>query len=216
MKTQLLMALILLSVISAFAPQEAFAQDEFEKVEVLDFPRFSLTKRFTLDLDLTFLPLDAYYKPLLIDVAGSYQFNDWFTLEALRFGVSLLEHDTGLASAIQTETREAGAEFIVSPEDQRLREMQWRIGSAGMFNLLYSKSNWFNSSIVYHYWQAGAGMTYWGLDSKNQISLDLIVRARFFLNDTFTINIRGAHSIGFKSDAPQNITQLGVGTGIAF
>jgi hypothetical protein len=80
---------------------------------------------------------------------------------------------------------------------------------------------------VYHYWQAGIGGSFWDFDSstradntklkaQRQYAADLILRARFFVNENFMLNIRAAHSIGFNSKAPSNMIQLGLGGGFAF
>jgi len=62
----------------------------------------------------------------------------------------------------------------------------------------------------------GGGVTYYDMDDKNQIGLDLAMRVRFFLNERMTFNVRGGHTIGFKTDAPDNITYLSLGVGFAF
>lgn len=201
-----------------------FAQDRFEKVEVLDHPRYSLNKRLVLDAEFTFLPLDAYYKPLLLDGALSFQFFDWFSWEVIRAGFPIYNHDTGLNSTFEAivdnevNSRVAEEDEIefTNVGGQQLKDFKYRLGSTAFLNLLYSKSNWFNTGIVYHYWQAGIGGSYYDLGSVSQQSLDLVLRVRFFLNNHFMFNLRAAHSIGFKTDAPRNITSLGLGAGFAF
>jgi hypothetical protein len=187
------------------------AADEFEKIEVLDKPRFTLKDKLTLDLDLSFLPLDAYYKPVLLEVAANYQFNDFFQLEALRFGLSLINFDTGFEKSIES---------IIAPgqriEDQALKTLRYRVSSAGFFNLLYSKSNFFNSAVAYHYWQIGGGFSYYDMKIEKQMGLDLIMRVRFFLDERTTFNIRAGHTIGLNPNAPRNISFIGLGVGYAF
>ncbi len=192
-----------------------WAQDQFEEVEVLDHPRFSLTDKIVLDVDLNFLPLDGYVKPIMVDVAVQYQISDFIALEPVRFGYSLYNHDTGLKKSIENVvSAETGQS--VTLDEPALKDMKYHVGSAAYLNLLYSKSNFFNRSISYHYWQVGAGIDYYNMDAKDQIGLTLATRVRFFLNDSVTFNIRGGHTIGFKSDAPDNITFLGMGVGFAF
>ncbi|PIR23894.1 MAG: hypothetical protein COV44_00330 [Deltaproteobacteria bacterium CG11_big_fil_rev_8_21_14_0_20_45_16] len=193
------------------------AQDEFERVEVLDHPRFSLTNRLVIDADLSFLPLDAYYKPILVDIAASYQFTDWFSWEVARLSWSLTNYDTGLNDVIQAKIQEEAEDpTIRTTTDQSLKDTTYKVSSTGFINLLYSKSNWFNNAVVYHYWQAGVGFGMYQLDYEMQQTLDLVLRARFFLNEHFMLNIRGGHSFGFNSNAPKNISFLSLGGGFAF
>jgi hypothetical protein len=185
------------------------AQDEFESVRVLDNPRFSLTDRLVLDTEFSFFPLDGYYKPVFLEVAASYQWNDFISIEPVRFGYAIYNHDTGLKKAIEAKTSTVLA-------DEPLKDMRFHVGTAGYVNLLYSKSNFFNSAVVYHYWQAGAGVSYYDLDKESQMGLDLMLRVRFFLNENLTLNVRGGHTIGFQSPAPKNMSFLGMGVGVAF
>lgn len=214
-----------LSMFSLCIASSTYAQDRFEKVEVLDHPRFSLNKRLVVDAEFTFLPLDAYYKPLLLDAALSFQFFDWFSWEIIRAGFPIYNHDTGLNSnfesivkdEVNTRVDKDKQIYKFKNEDGRqLEDFKYRIGSAAFLNLLYSKSNWFNTAIVYHYWQAGIGGSYYDLGNISQQSIDFILRVRFFINNHFVLNLRAAHSMGFNSDAPRNITSLGLGAGFAF
>src|SRR5437868_4944948 len=86
----------------------ARAQDEFEKVEVLDHPHYSLTKRISLGAEFTYLPLDAYYKPMLIEGTLSYQFTDFLSWEVGRFGYSLANYNTGLSANINQQLVSTG------------------------------------------------------------------------------------------------------------
>lgn len=212
-------------------PSDVFGQDEFERVQVLDNPRYSLNQRVHLDFELTYLPLDAYYKPVVADLALHYQFGDFLSWEVARFGYSITNYDTGLnatiASAANTQIDEIyRTQANDVPASQRLsvgaitnndlKDFKFRAGSALFANLLYSKSNFFNRAVVYHYWQAGLGASYWDFDREKQYGIDFIIRARFFLTEHLMTNIRIAHFFGFNSDAPQNIMSLGLGGGYAF
>lgn len=214
--------------------QSLKAQDEFERVEVLDNPRYSLNHRFVVDGDLTYYPVDAFYKPITGDIAVSYQFHDFFSWEVVRFGYSLTNYDTKLnntIAAVATNYADEQVKKVDSTKDaeplegttsEELKKFKFRVGSTAFFNLLYSKSNFFNLKTVYHYWQAGLGASYFDLgktsqgESKNQISLDLVLRARFFLNQHFMTNIRGGYSFGLKKDVPQQMVFLTGGVGYVF
>ncbi len=190
--------------------------DEFDRTQVLDKQRYSLTGRFVFDGGLTFLPLDAYYKPILLEGALSFQPFDWLAIELIRFGWSVHNYDTGLTNAIERKvSADTGTPYTLN-SDQELNDMRYRVGSAVYFNLLYSKSNWFNQAVVYHYWQAGVGGYYYDMKTKKQVAAELALRARFFINNHILLNIYGGHSFGFKSEAPRNIMSLGAGVGFAF
>lgn len=199
------------------ASSQTFAQDEFEKVEVLDHPRYTLNRRVVLDAEFSYLPLDAYFKPVLIDIAASYQFADFLTWEVVRAGFPIYKHDTGLNSQIENvvrdRTNDPTLELVTSKE---MKDLRYKLGSTLFANLLYSKSNFFNRGVVYHYWQAGVGPSFWDFKSEKQYGADFVLRARFFLNENFMLNLRAVHTVGFSSKAPSNIIQLGIGGGFAF
>lgn len=193
-----------------------FAQDEFEDVRVIDRPRYSLTNRLDFVLDGSFLPLDGYYKPLLVEGAFNYQPTDSFSWEVARFGYSLYNHDTGLAAGINARLKAQGINQEVDFGGQQLKDMKYHISSTAFFNLLYSKSNFFNTRIAYYYWQLGGGFSYYDMQHGNhQEAIDLVMRIRFFLSNHWSFNIRAGHSIGFKPSVPNNITFLGLGVGFA-
>lgn len=207
--------------------QDISAQDRFERVEVLDHPRFSLNKRVVLDADLTFLPVDAYYKPLITDVVLSYQFSNWFSWEVIRAGFPIHNFDSGLNGSFETivnqEVNSAYNELgsdktsnFQNVSGQDLKDFKYRLGSMMFVNLLYSKSNWFNRKTVYHYWQAGLGGSYYDFGDESQQTIDIALRARFFLTEHFMFNFRIAQSIGFNKKTVRQMTQLGTGFGFAF
>jgi hypothetical protein len=161
-------------------------------------------------------------------VAGSYQFNNYISWEFARIGFPIYKHNTKLNKQIESVVRDqTGDNSLALTTDDRMNKFNFRVGSSVYFNLLYSKSNFFNKAVVYHYWQAGLGASFWDFDSsvrpdgkklkaQRQYAADLNLRARFFLNENFMINLRFAHSIGFNSKAPSNMIQLGLGGGFAF
>src|SRR5690606_11506192 len=149
MKALVLRSLSLVTILISCGASNLSAQDRFEKVEVLDHPRYSLNKRLVLDAEFTFLPLDAYYKPLLLDGALSFQFFDWFSWEVIRAGFPIYNHDTGLNATFESIV-DNEVNSRVDEEDeieftnvggQQLKDFKYRLGSTAFLNLLYSKSN---------------------------------------------------------------------------
>jgi len=193
---------------------KVYAQDEFERVQVLDHPRYTLMDKIVLDLDLDFLPLDGYVKPIFVEAAVSYQWEDWFSIEPVRIGYALYNHDTGLKKSIEASLQQQAPGFAL--EESVLKKMRFMAGSNVYLNLLYSKSNFFNQAVAYHYWQVGGGIIYYDMTRKKQVGVDLSMRVRFFISEKMTFNLRGGQSIGFNSDAPSNITHIGLGLGYAF
>ncbi len=216
MKTIFLMVSILsVPIFSTHAEEPQKPADEFEKTEVLDKPRYSLTNRFAFDLGLNFMPLDAFYKPILLEGAVSYQFSDWISWEIVRAGYSLHNVNTGLTGAVERQMTVAAGTPQTLSTNQELKKMRYRVGSMVYFNLLYSKSNWFNKSIVYHYWQVGGGPMFYDMKKHHQMGAELALRVRFFINNTWLLDLRGGHTIGFRK-GPKQITSLGAGAGFAF
>lgn len=216
MRTKKYFAVALLGLLTT-APLGA---DELDQVKVLEHPHYSLLDRITLDLSFTALPLDAFYKPIMLELGASYQFNDLFSWDVVRFGYSLSNINTGLKSSIESQSTEKikaqGGNQKVVLEDGALKDFRFRVSSHGYLNLLYSKSNFFNKKIVYHQWQVGSGLSYYDMDSKSQIAIDLEARVRFFIDNKWLFHVQGGHSIGFKSGAPKNIMTIGLGAGFAF
>lgn len=201
-------------------PVVVSGQDEFEEVRVLENAKYSLTNRLVVDADFSFLPLDAYYKPLLVEGALTYQFADLFAWEIARFGYSLVNYDTKLKSSINSQLSRVvnadGSSPQVSENDLRLNDFRYRASSTLFLNMLYSKSNFFNRSIAYYYWQVGLGGSYYNMKSKYQTGLDFVVRVRFFFDEHWSMTLRGGQTIGFLSDVPKNILFLGLGAAFAF
>ncbi|MDB5037594.1 MAG: hypothetical protein JWQ35_1122 [Bacteriovoracaceae bacterium] len=211
----ILLSVSLLGTVFSFSTK-TYAQDEFEEVRALDHARYSLTKRIAVDADFTFLPIDAYYKPLLIEGAVSYQPADFFSWEIGRIGYSLTNINTGLDRSINNQFISVGSSLRVKEDELRMKDMRYHASSTAYFNLLYSKSNFFNKKVVYYYWQVGTGVSYYDFKHASQVGADLALRVRFFIDDHFSFSIRGGQTIGFKSSAPKNITFLGFGAGFAF
>jgi len=159
--------------------------------------------------------LDAFYKPLLLDVGLQYQLSDLISFDILRFGYSAINLNTGLQTSIENEvTKDIGRN--VDLENRVFKDFRFRVSSDVYLNLLYSKSNFFNRKIVYHQWQVGGGLSYFDFKSKKQVAVDLAARVRFFIDNNWLFNINLGHSIGFNSGAPQQIMSIGIGGGFAF
>lgn len=193
-----------------FVTQNLQAQDPYDRVEVLEERRYSLAGRFHFDLGLDALPLDAYAKPIAVEAAAAYSFNDLWTWEIARGGYSLIETDSGLESDIFKQT---GASL---PEKPLMKSLRFFAGSMVYANLLYSKSNFFNQAIIYHQWSLGAGPIYYDLDRETQIGAEVAAKVRFFMGDHLSSYLRASYSYGFKSNAAKNIMHLGAGLGFAF
>lgn len=217
---QVLLALLCMT---AF-PYQLSAQDEFEFVQVLDDPRYSLTNRFSFDFEIASLPLDAYFKPLMAEASVSYQFSDRFSWEALRLGYPLYVHDTGLNKTFDNQVQQAVREILDDPDlaldaegdtSKELRDLRYTASSTLYLNLLYSKSNWFNQKVVYHFWQVGAGPFFADMKHEKQYGVNLSARVRFFLTQHWMLNLRGGMGFGLNSKAPDQILFFSLGGGFA-
>jgi len=183
------------------------AQDKYQDVKVVEDRHFSLTKRFFLDLDFSALPLDAYFKPLVVEGAIGYQFHDLWGWEVIRAGYSLSNFDTGLAKDIERDVD-------AKPRLPSIENFRFKLASIPYVNLFYSKSNLLNLKVMYHQWQIGAGPSYYDMDGKNQFALDFVGRGRLLITEHVMLNLHVGYSLGFKSDASQHIMFLGVGAGV--
>jgi hypothetical protein len=184
--------------------------DEFDKVKVLEDRAYSRNKRFSLDVGVNNLPLDAYYKPVIVEAAGSYQFNDQLIWEFARAGYSIVNFNTGLEKDIRDRTS-----YLYDPPPV-MKKARLVAGSTMYWNFLYGKSNFFNHRILYHQWQVGGGISYYDLTRKSQIAASLALKVNFFINNRYSIYLKGGHDIGLLSGAPRNISHLGIGSGYAF
>ena len=193
----------------AFLSQFEWSLSAQDAVKVVESYRYSLKDRVTIDFGVSSLPLDAFKKPLQVDLGVSYQFSDFFTWDVVNAGYTFLNFDTGLKNDIEDQTE-------VEVDEGSVKDLSFRVSSRGYLNLLYSKSNWFNRGIVYHLWQIGTGATYFHMGKNKQIAGDVVVRGRFFLNDHVTFNVAAGHSIGIRSSGPRGIMNVGLGFSYAF
>lgn len=206
-----------LSILLFLPAMKLLAQDHGGTVGVIDEHRYSLTGRFTLDLQLAMLPLDAFFKPLTVDAGLSYQLSDHFSWEFARFGYSFANQDSGLIGFIENNLEDHEFEG-----DPITRHTRYYASSQLYFNLLRGKSNLFNRAIIYHTLQVGGGPIYFNYKDDYQVGANASLKARFFISKMFSLISRAEHSYGFREDnstnryIPKNNTILGVGLGISF
>jgi hypothetical protein len=185
--------------------------DEYDKVKVLEDRQFNVDKKYSFHLGIEHLPMDAYYKPLVLDIGGSYRINDHFIWEVAHFGWSLSNLNTGLQKDIETQTN--GYRYDPPPV---MKKFRFDTGSKIYWDFLYGKSNFTNRKVIYHQWLLGGGFNYFYMTRKSQIAAEVSLKVNFFVSEHYSIFIRGAHNIGFLKGAPKNITVLGLGAGFSF
>ena len=186
------------------------AEDIFEKARVLDHPRYPVSEKWTASAGFSWLPLDPYFKPILLEAAVSYHFSDFYGWEIARAGFSIWNFDTGLEDSIEIQsntTIQSGLYF---------NDAQFKVGTSGLVHLLYSKSNFLNRSIVYHYWTLGLGPSLVYCKNKNFLGLEASALVNFFLASQATLQLRGAYMLGFSGTQGINIVSLGAGGGWVF
>lgn len=195
-----------------------------ESARVVESYRYSFENRFVMDIGLSALPLDAFRKPVQVDLGLSYQFTEFFTWDILNAGYTFFNADTGLKGKIEREASNNASQVTVN--EGSLKDLSLRLSSRGYLNLLYSKSNWFNRGIVYHLWQVGAGISHFSIEDGKLISFkeriitaDLNLRGRFFINDQMTFNVTAGYSARLpklSTGGPMGIMNVGLGLSYGF
>ncbi len=130
-KTGLVMLMVLASVGAARAEEENPAA-----VQVVQHRQYQLKHELTVSAG--FLPLDAFYKALTVNVGYTYHFSPHFAWRVGR-GTFSMPFSTGLRQQIE------GLYLKVTD----FPEVHWMVGSDLVWNALYGKAAFMNSALLH-------------------------------------------------------------------
>jgi outer membrane beta-barrel protein len=124
----------------ALLPQLAWAQtEELENPGTINAVQERL---FRMDHELTLgvgvLPIDAFYKGLMVQAGYTYHFSDYFAWQIIRAAYSF-NFGTGLQSQLERD-------FGVQPT--AFQEVQYFGGSDLVWTPLYGKGSWLNRTVT--------------------------------------------------------------------
>src|SRR4051812_30209184 len=129
----------LVLVLLLLAPLAAVAADDESPARVSVVQRRQYTLRHELTLSGGFLPLDAFYKGVTVNVSYAYHFNDHFAWRVAR-GTYDKSFDTGLKLQLQNQFGVQTTEFPV---------VQWMVGSDIIWNAFYGKTAFMNAFVLH-------------------------------------------------------------------
>ncbi len=119
-------------------PCAAYADDESPaRVSVVQKRQY--TMRHEISVSGGFLPLDAFYKGVTVNVGYTYHFNDHFAWRVAR-GAYDKTLDTGLKRQLEQQ-------FGVLTTD--FPEVQWMAGSDLVWNAFYGKTAFMNAFVLH-------------------------------------------------------------------
>lgn len=193
-----------------FTNIQAQSDDVFERAQVLDNPRYPLQKRFMGDLGISWLPQDSFYKPIFVEATGTYSWSDFWGVEA-RAGYILTANGTGLQAQLEKETGQK-----VETEGVLYKDAQMKLGASALMHFFYSKSNFFNRAIVYHFWSLGLGPAFLKTEKKSQFGAEASLLVRVVLWERSMLNLRFAYMRGFQSGLAKDVISVGMGAGWLF
>jgi outer membrane beta-barrel protein len=128
-----------LVLVLLLSPLAAVAADDESPARVSVVQRRQYTLRHELSLSGGFLPLDAFYKGVTVNVGYTYHFNDHFAWRVAR-GTYDKSFDTGLKQQIQNQFGLDTSEFPV---------VQWMVGSDLVWNAFYGKTAFMNAFVLH-------------------------------------------------------------------
>jgi len=129
---RLALAAVLLFSASALA-------DDDNPARVSVVQRRQYTMHHELQVSGGFLPLDAFYKGVTVNVGYTYHFNDHFAWRVLR-GAYDKTFDTGLATQIKQQ-------FGLLTTDYPM--VEWMLGSDLVWNAFYGKTAFMNVFVLH-------------------------------------------------------------------
>jgi outer membrane beta-barrel protein len=202
-------ALILLSGNSGWCD----SQTDEEKVYAVQNRVFH--RNHQLDLSIGYIADDDFFHVYPVSLGYTFHFGQHLSWEVMRFGYNY-NQDKDLKQTLEDE-------FAAQPE--RFSEQMYMYHSHLVFKPLYGKHAFMNRGIINNeiYLFAGAGMVHYEwdysdgrTDSEDAVSISLGAGMRFFLNQTFCLNVEIRDLINLREDDTENNLYFGAGIGYRF
>jgi outer membrane beta-barrel protein len=127
-----------LTGILLLVPAAAFGDDD-NPARVSVVQRRQYTLKHELQVSGGFLPLDAFYKGVTVNVGYTYHFNDHFAWRVGR-GTYDKTFDTGLATQLKQQFGLLTTDFPI---------VQWMAGSDLIWNAFYGKTAFMNAFVLH-------------------------------------------------------------------
>jgi outer membrane beta-barrel protein len=205
----LVAAVILLSGNSGWCD----SQTDEEKVYAVQNRVFH--RNHQLDLSIGYIADDDFFHVYPVSLGYTFHFGQNLSWEVARIGYNY-NQDKDLKGTLESE-------FGAQPE--RFPEQMYMYHSHLVFKPLYGKHAVLNRGIVNNeiYLFAGAGMVHYEWDysdgrteTEEAVSISLGTGMRFFLNQTFCLNIEIRDLINLREDDTENNIYFGAGIGYRF
>lgn len=210
MKSRVLIALLFLA---GLAPAARSAQGDPEQVFAIQERRFA---RFhELALAVGFIPDEDFNYDYPVGLSYTFNFNENLAWEVLR-GQWVFNYEKDLRQDLEND-------FGVTPES--FDEMRYTVHSSFVLKPSYGKDALWNRWLVNHetFVLAGAGITGYErqfsdgeTENETALSLSFGLGRKFFLNESFCLNLEVRDLVNFKEDGVENNVYLGMSLGFRF
>lgn len=168
-----------------------------------------------IDLVLGYVPDDDFYQAFPIGMSYTYHFNEIFAWEVLR-AQAVINFDRDLKDKLRDDYGVAPTQFD---------EITSMLHSNFVFKPSYGKDAILNNSILNHetYMLAGVGVFNYqrsysdgSSSAETAGSLSFGVGRKYFINETYSINLELRDYVTFKGSGTENNLYLGISIGYRF
>lgn len=201
-------ALVLLS--SNLSAQEQIKDESVSVIQNRIYDRFH-----EIDLVLGYVPDDDFYQAFPLGLSYTYHFNETIAWEVLR-AQAVINLDRDLKDTLREDYGVAPTEFD---------EITSMLHSNFVFKPTYGKDAVLNSGIINHetYMLAGAGIFNYqrsysdgSSSAETAGSLSLGIGRKYFINETYSLNLELRDCVTFKGSGTENNIYLGISIGYRF
>jgi outer membrane beta-barrel protein len=165
-------------------PSAAVAADDDEspaRVQVVQKRQYSMKHELTVAAG--FLPLDAFYKGVTVNLAYTYHFVDAFAWRVAR-GTLSRNLDTGLRTQLQSAYGVQTTDFP---------EVAWMLGSDVMWNAFYGKQAFMNLAVLHMALFFVLGGDAVKTQTEVRPAINFGGGLRFFASDWLSIRVEGTN-----------------------
>lgn len=209
------LGMILTGVTMVFAMTSVHADDQITDESVSVIQNRIYDRFHEIDFVLGYVPDDDFYTAFPIGLSYTYHFNEHIAWEVMR-GQVVINADRDLKETLRDEYSVAPTEF------DKITSM---FHSNFVFKPAYGKDAIMNSSIINHetYMLAGLGVFNYersysdgSTTAETAGSISMGIGRKYFINQTYSLNLELRDYISFKESGTENNLYLGISIGYRF
>lgn len=209
------LVMILAGVTTVLGMASAYADEQIQDESVSIIQNRIYDRFHEIDLLFGYIPDDDFYQAYPLGLSYTYHFNENIAWEVLR-AQAVVNIDRDLKETLRDDYGVGPTEF------DQITSM---LHSNFVFKPTYGKDAILNSGIINHesYLLAGLGVFNYqrsygdGTESSESAgSISLGIGRKYFINETYSINIELRDYISFKGSGTENNLYLGMSIGYRF